>query len=97
MVCAHGIGLVGAMIFAFVFALLYKSIPGKCFVKGIVYGVLVWALGSLIGVTTMSCYMTISYVVVLYWVLAHLVFNVITGAIVGLIYCEKTKGKSRRK
>jgi hypothetical protein len=35
----HVIGIIRALLFALVFAILYKGIPGKGITKGIVYGV----------------------------------------------------------
>jgi len=81
-------GLVAAIIFASVYALLYKGIPGDGIKKGMTYGILVWLLGAVSGIATMPFYMTIATTVVVYWILQALVLNLINGAILGVIYKE---------
>ncbi|MEA3248599.1 MAG: hypothetical protein U9Q73_02740 [Nanoarchaeota archaeon] len=78
-------GLFSALLFVFVFAVLYKGIPNEGAKKGMTYGILVWlvSLGGLVG---MSFYMTINLVVILYWTIQALVMNIINGMIVGKIY-----------
>jgi len=87
----HAIGLIRALLFVLVFAILYKGIPGKGVFKGMIYGVLVWLVGALTGMASMPFYMTISTTVVIYWIIQQLVLGVINGAIVGVIYKEKKK------
>jgi hypothetical protein len=87
----HVIGIIRALLFALVFAILYKGIPGKGITKGIVYGVLVWLVGALTGMASLPFYMTIATTVVIYWILQQLALGVINGAIVGVIYKEKKK------
>jgi len=82
-------GFVRAIIFALVYALLYKGIPGKGAKKGMLYGILVWLIGALTGMASMPFYMTIATVVVVYWTIQALLLNLISGTIVGVIYKEK--------
>lgn len=81
-------GLFRAIIFALVYALLYKGIPGESVKKGMMYGILVWLVGALAGMASMPFYMTIATTVVVYWIIQALVLNLISGAIVGVIYKE---------
>ena len=53
-------GLFRAIIFALVYALLYKGIPGEGVKKGMIYGNLVWLVGALAGMASMPVYMTIA-------------------------------------
>jgi hypothetical protein len=87
----HVIGIIRALLFTLVFAILYKGIPGKGITKGIVYGVLVWLVGALTGMASMPFYMTIATGVVIYWIIQQLVLGVINGAIVGVLYKEQKK------
>lgn len=82
-------GLILALLFTFVFAVLYKGIPGTGAKKGMIYGVLVWLVGALAGIASMPFYMTIATTVVIYWIIQALVMNVISGAIIGAIYRER--------
>ena len=68
---------------------VYKGIPGKGVTKGMVYGFLMWLVGALSGIALMPLYMTISIVVVVYWIIQALVVNVINGAIIGAVYKQK--------
>ncbi len=88
---AHVIGIIRALLFVLVFAILYKGIPGKGVTKGMIYGVLVWIVGALTGMASMPFYMTIATGVVIYWIIQQLVLGVINGAIVGAIYKEQKK------
>ncbi len=88
---AHVIGIIRALLFVLVFAIIYKGIPGKGITKGMIYGVLVWIVGALSGMPSMPFYMTIATGVVIYWIIQQLVLGVINGAIVGAIYKEQKK------
>ena len=89
MIGANLIGLMRAVIFVFIFAFLSKGLPGEGIKKGIAYGLIVWLIGALSGISTMPFYMTIATTVVVYWIIQALVVSVIDGAIVGAIYKEK--------
>lgn len=79
------IGFVIVIVFTAVFAYLYDKLPKTGYKKGLVYGLIVWLMGSL-GMATMPFYMTIHYSVVVYWILLGLVRNLLFGAIVGAMY-----------
>lgn len=91
LIVPHVIGLIRALLFVLIFAILYKGIPGKGVTKGMVYGLLVWLVGALSGMATMPFYMTIATTVVIYWIIGALFISVINGAIVGAIYKEQKK------
>lgn len=85
---SNAIGLLISLIFVLVYAVLYKGIPGTGVKKGLMYGLLVWAIGSL-GMASLPYYMTIAPAVVLYWILNFLVAHLIHGLLVGAIYRPK--------
>jgi hypothetical protein len=87
----HVIGIIRALLFVLVFAIIYKGIPGKGVTKGMIYGLLVWIVGALSGLAAMPFYMTIATGVVIYWIIGALFLSVINGAIVGAIYKEQKK------
>jgi len=89
MIGANLTGFIRAIIFASVYALLYKGIPGKGAKKGMTYGIIVWLIGALSGIASMPFYMTIATTVVVYWIIQALVLDLINGAIVGAIYKEE--------
>lgn len=82
------IGILQAILFASVYVLLYKGIPGKGIKKGMVYGFLVWSVGAFTGIAIMPFYMTIATTVVVYWIIQALILNVLDGLIVAAIYKE---------
>lgn len=93
---ANLIGLLAAIIFAGVFAYLYKMLPAEGAKKGIRYGFIVWLIGGVSGMLGMPFYMTIAWTVVIYWILQSLVLNLINGAIVGAIYKEKGAAEAKQ-
>ena len=52
------------------------------------FGFFVWLVGAFSGLASMPFFMTIAVTVVIYWIIQALVFNLINGAIVGMIYKE---------
>ena len=86
---ANLIGILRALIFASVYAILYKGIPGSGIKKGMIFGLIVWLVGALSGISSMPFYMTIAVTVVVYWVIQALIMNLIDGIIVGIIYKER--------
>lgn len=82
-------GILAAFLFVLVYALFYKCTPRKGVKKGLWYGFVVWLVGPLSGVITMPFYMTISTVVIGYWIINMFVSHLVMGALVGAIY----KGK----
>jgi hypothetical protein len=90
------LGLLIALIFVFVYAWLYKGIPGKGIKKGLTYAFIVWLVSAFSGMITMPFYMTISWVVVIYWILNGLVGNLIFGLILGAIYKEKEASAKKK-
>ena len=81
--------LIMNIVLAFVYALLAKGIPGKNrLIKGLVFGLCVWAAGMLPGMLSMYLFMTIAGTVVIYWTILGLVFTPLTGLIIAAIYGE---------
>lgn len=83
-----GIFIVDA-IFVWVYALIKKGIPGQNkFVKGLVFGLLVWAIGLIPGMISTYLYMTVATTVVIYWTIWGLVVSPLKGLIAAAIYGE---------
>lgn len=77
------------VVFAVVYALLKKGIPGKNkLTKGLVFGLCVWAVGMLPGMFSTYSFMTVATGVVIYWTLLGLVEIPVKGLIVAAIYGE---------
>jgi hypothetical protein len=79
-------GILSAVIFVLVFAVLYKGIPKKGISKGLVYGFLVWLIGPFSGMISMPLYMTIAPAVIVYWLISALITFLVMGVIAGAIY-----------
>lgn len=76
-------------LFVLVYAVLYKGIPGKNkLVKGIVFGLCVWAVGILPGMFATYIFMTVAPTVILYWLITGLVQEPLKGLITAAIYGE---------
>ena len=91
LVLSNLFGILIAIIFAAVYAFLYQGLPYKGVKKGLLHGFILWLVGAVSGMITLPFYMTISWKVVVYWILNALVANLIFGAIVGAIYKERKR------
>ena len=78
-----------SIILSFVYALLQKGIPGgNKFVKGIVFGLCVWAVGILPGMFSTYTFMTVATTVVVYWTIIGLIKVPLEGMMISAIYGE---------
>lgn len=78
------------VIFVAIYVLLKKGIPGKTkVVKGIVFGLCVWALGILPGMFATAYFMTVAQTVVIYWTIAGLIETPLRGLIAAAVYGGK--------
>lgn len=82
-------GLLISFIFVIVYAYLHKKLPYKGAKNGLFYGFIIWLVSAFSGIISMPFYMTISVVVVVYWIISALILNLINGAIIGALYKEK--------
>jgi len=81
--------LILSLVFVIVYVILCKGIPGKNkILKGIVFGLCVWAVGMLPGMAATYFFMTVNQTVVLYWLALGLVQTPIAGFIAAVIYGE---------
>lgn len=77
------------IVLALVYALLVKGIPGKNkLIKGLVFGLCVWAVGALPAMLATYMFMTVGLAVVIYWTITSLVFTPLMGLIIAAIYGE---------
>lgn len=85
----HLVGFLLNIILTAVYALLRHGLPGKNkFVKGISFGLCVWAVGMLPGMFCTYYFMTVATGVVIYWTLLGLVEMPLKGLIIAAIYGE---------
>ncbi len=77
------------IVLALVYALLVKGIPGKNkLIKGLVFGLCVWAVGALPAMLATYMFMTVGLTIVIYWTITGLVFTPLMGLIIAAIYGE---------
>lgn len=75
------------IILVVVYAILNKGIPGgNKIVKGLVFGLCVWAVSILPGMFATHAFMTVATGAVTYWILIGLVELPIKGMIIAAIY-----------
>jgi hypothetical protein len=75
------------VIFVAIYAMLKKAIPGtNILLKGLVFGLFVWALGVLPGMFATYTFMTVAPTVVIYWTVLAIVTTPIQGLIAAAIY-----------
>lgn len=76
-----------SIILVLVYALINKGIPGKNkLVKGLVFGLCVWAVGMLPGMFATYSFMTVATTVVIYWTILGLIQVPLEGIIISTIY-----------
>lgn len=83
------LNIVLALVFAWVFAVLYKGIPGEGVRKGLNFGLLAWLIGVLPPMTTLFLMTNIAPLALLYFTIQGLVEWVVYGAVIAVIYREK--------
>jgi hypothetical protein len=71
-----------------VYGILHEALPGKTYKRGLIFGFLIFLIGPLTGIIAMPFYMTISWMVILYWVVSLLIKYLIIGSLLGKIYEE---------
>ncbi|MFA5270939.1 MAG: hypothetical protein WC412_01195 [Candidatus Omnitrophota bacterium] len=81
--------LILSILLSFVYALIQKGIPGgNRFIKGIIFGLCVWAVGMLPGMFATYAFMTVATTVVVYWTILGLIKMPLEGMIISAIYGE---------
>jgi hypothetical protein len=74
---------------AMVYVLLREGIPGqKRLVRGLLFGLCVWAVGTLPGMFAIYTFMTVAPTVIVYWTIMALIMEPLKGLIVAAIYGE---------
>ena len=84
---------IGAMLLNFLFVVVYamlrKGIPGKNkLVKGLIFGLCVWAVGILPGMFATYIFMTVAPTVIVYLAIMGLAQDPLKGLITAAIYGE---------
>lgn len=83
------LNIVLAVIFAFVFALIEKGLPGKGVQKGLGFGIIVWIVGPIPALVTMYLMMNIATGALAYFILQSLFEWLVYGSVISIIYKEK--------
>lgn len=80
------LNIILALAFAFVYALIEKSLPGQQTKKGIVFGLIIWVVGPIPALATMYLMMNIAGGALLYFVFQSLFEWLVYGMIISAIY-----------
>jgi hypothetical protein len=77
---SFGFSFISGLIFAGVYTIFGKSVPGKTIAKkGLMYGLLIWLVGSIPGYLAMILLINIPIDLIAYWILAGLIVNLLAG------------------
>ena len=79
------IDVVYGFILCGVFLLLYGSLPGSGFVKGIAYGILIWIFRVIMYALTQWMMFTVPFSTILYIIISGLIEMLIIGGLIGLL------------
>ena len=75
------------LILVVVYAMLNKGIPGSNrLLKGLIFGLCVWAVGILPGMFATFSFMTVAPTVLIYWTVLFLIVTPLKGLIIAAIY-----------
>ncbi len=77
-----------SLILVLVYMLLKKGLPGNRVVKGLIFGLCVWAVGTLPGMWATYSFMTVATGAVIFITVYELIFSPIRGIIIASI-CGK--------
>ena len=81
------VALVINIILVLVYALIKKGLPGKNIVlKGLSFGLIVWAVGMLEGMVAMYFFTVMAPTVIVYWLILGLIQYPLRGLIIAAIY-----------
>lgn len=79
--------IIAAMLFAFVYGVVNKGLPGKSLaVKGLMLGLLIWLASTLPGIFSMKLYMVVAPTVIYYWIIMDFIVSLWAGALTAVIY-----------
>ena len=78
--------LVFAFLLALVYALIYKGLPGRGVVKGLWFGLFVWLVGGLPGISSLWMVTVMAPGVIIYWLVGSLVVSLWQGLVIAAIY-----------
>jgi len=85
------LNIILAVVFAFIYALIEKGLPGKGIQKGLGFGMIVWIVGPIPALVTMYLMMNIATGALIYFTLQSLFEWLIYGAVISLIYKAENK------
>ena len=75
------------IILVLVYALIKKGLPGKnILLKGLVFGLIVWAVGMLQGMAAMYFFTATAPTVIIYWAILGVIQCPLDGLIIAAIY-----------
>lgn len=86
-----------AISIAFLYAILYKSIPGTGINKGLMFGLLMFPMAVLIPMFSIWAMFQVAGVTVLLFTAEQLIEILIYGIIISLVYTDKEKEFSAKK
>lgn len=82
--------IVLAIAFAWVFAVLYKGIPGKGAWKGLLFGFFAWIIGVVPAMATLYLMTNIAPIALFYFTAQGLFEWLVYGTVISVIYKENT-------
>jgi predicted neutral ceramidase superfamily lipid hydrolase len=82
-----------AIFIVFLYAVLYKAIPGTGIKKGLTFGLLMYPMSVLIPMFSIWAMFRVAEEAVLLFTLEQLIEILVYGAIIGLIYKERLSPK----
>jgi hypothetical protein len=77
--------LIFSIIFAYVFYIVMDGLPGRDTGKGLWFGLFVWLIGGLPGISVLFLSTVIAHTVLIYWLVSALIVSLWSGVVVAKI------------
>jgi predicted tellurium resistance membrane protein TerC len=90
------LNIVLAIIFAFVFSLIEKGLPGKGIQRGLAFGIIVWIVGPIPALVTMYLMINIATGALVYFALQSLFEWLIYGSVISFIYKDEKNSRGTK-
>lgn len=88
------LNIILAIVFAWVFAVLYKGIPGRGIRKGLIFGIIVWIVGPIPALGTLYLMTNIANGALIYFTIQSLFEWLAYGTVISAIYKENVSPKT---
>lgn len=89
------LNLFAGFLFASIYSIFYNGIPGEGMGKGVIYGILIFLVGTLPGILALYLMMNLAPLLIGLWLIESFVSFILMGLVTALI-CKERRTKVER-